>query len=80
MGPLEGYLTDKVGTRRMVLIGLLILGGAFIFFGQIQNLWMFYTAYILKALGQGLGSWIPIMTLSPAGFKRDVLWPLDGLT
>ena len=52
MGPLEGYLTDKVGTRRLVLIGLLILGGAFIFFGQIQNLGMFYTAYILMALGQ----------------------------
>ena len=24
MGPLEGYLTDKVGTRRMVFIGLVI--------------------------------------------------------
>jgi len=70
MGPLEGYLTDKVGTRRMVLIGLLILGGAFIFFGQIQNLWMFYTAYILMALGQGLGSWIPIMTLLTRWFQK----------
>ena len=70
MGPLEGYLTDKVGTRRMVLIGLLILGGAFVFFGQIQNLWMFYTAYILMALGQGLGSWIPIMTLLTRWFQK----------
>jgi len=70
MGPLEGYLTDKVGTRRMVLIGLWILGGAFIFFGQIQNLWMFYLAYILMALGQGLGSWIPIMTMLTKWFNR----------
>ena len=26
MGPVEGYLTDRVGTRRMVFIGLVILG------------------------------------------------------
>ena len=70
MGPLEGYLTDKVGTRRMVFIGLLILGGAFIFFGQVQNLWMFYLAYILMAVGQGLGSWIPLMTMLTRWFKR----------
>jgi len=56
MGPLEGYLTDKVGTRRMVFVGLTILGGAFIFFGFVQNLWMLYLAYVLMAVGQGLGS------------------------
>ena len=70
MGPLEGYLTDKVGTRRMVFIGLIILGGAFIFFGQVQNLWMFYLAYILMAVGQGLGSWIPLMTMINRWFNR----------
>lgn len=70
MGPLEGYLTDKVGTRRMVLIGMMILGGAFIFFGQIQTLWMFYLAYVLMAVGQGLGSWIPIMTMLTRWFHK----------
>jgi len=70
MGPIEGYLTDKVGTRRMVFIGLTILGGAFIFFGLVQNLWMFYLAYILMAVGQGLGSWIPLMTMLNRWFHR----------
>ena len=70
MGPLEGYLTDKVGTRCMVLVGLLILGSAFIFFGQVQNLWMFYLAYVLMAVGQGLGSWIPLMTMLNRWFHR----------
>ena len=71
MGPLEGYLTDKVGTRRMVFIGMIILGGAFIFFAQVQNLWMFYVAYIFMALGQGLGSWIPLMTMINRWFHRQ---------
>ena len=62
MGPLEGYLTDKLGTRRMVLIGLLILGVGFLIFWRVENLWMFYLAFIVMALGQGLGSWLPLMT------------------
>ena len=70
MGPIEGYLTDKVGTRRMVFIGMIILGGAFIFFAQVQNLWMFYLAYIFMAVGQGLGSWIPLMTMLNRWFHR----------
>ena len=70
IGPLEGYLVDRVGTRRMVLIGLLILGGAWVFFSRVENLWMFYLAYVLMAVGQGLGSWIPLMTMLNKWFVR----------
>ncbi|MFQ6029197.1 MAG: MFS transporter [Dehalococcoidia bacterium] len=70
MGPLEGYLADRLGTRRMVLIGLLILGAGFLLFAGVQNLWMFYLAYIVMALGQGLGSWLPLMTAINNWFAR----------
>ena len=70
MGPLEGYLTDRIGTRLMVLIGLIITGSGFIFFGRIENLWMFYIAYIIMALGQGMGSWVPMMTMLNHWFSR----------
>ena len=36
MGPLEGYLTDKLGGRKMVLIGFIILGVGFLIFWQID--------------------------------------------
>jgi len=62
MGPVEGYLTDRLGTRRMVLIGLIFLGIGFLIFSQVTNLWMFYIAFVVMALGQGLGSWLPLMT------------------
>jgi len=62
MGPVEGYLTDRLGTRRMVLIGLVFLGIGFLIFSQVRNLWMFYVAFVVMALGQGLGSWLPLMT------------------
>jgi sugar phosphate permease len=70
MGPVEGYLTDKWGTRRMVLVGLIILGIGFLLFGRVQNLWMFYAAYMVMALGQGLGSWLPMMTMLNHWFQR----------
>ncbi len=70
MGPLEGYLTDRLGARRMVLIGLLILGVGFLAFAGVRNLWMFYAAFIIMALGQGLGSWLPLMTTLNNWFVR----------
>ncbi len=70
LGPIEGYLTDRAGTRRMVLFGLLIFGAGFLLFGQVRNLWMFYLAYLVMALGQGLGSWIPLMTMLNHWFVR----------
>ncbi len=70
MGPIEGYLTDRLGARRMIFAGLLILGVGFLVFASVQNLWMFYAAYIVMALGQGLGSWLPLMTTINNWFSR----------
>ena len=77
MGPLEGYLTDKLGGRLMVLMGFIILGIGFLFFWQIDAgfwpvapLYMFYFAYMVMALGQGLGSWVPMMTTINNWFSR----------
>ena len=69
-GPLGGYLTDKLGPRRMVLIGLLCLGGGFVLLGQIQNLWQFYLAFIIVSTGAGLGTWLPMMTVLNNWFLR----------
>ena len=70
MGPLEGYLTDRLGARRMVFLGLLVLGVGFLLFAGVQSLWMFYLAFIVMALGQGLGSWLPLMTTINNWFSR----------
>ncbi len=62
-GPLGGYLVDKLGSRRMVLIGFLIMGCGFILFGLVQDLWQFYLAFIVVSMGAGLGSWMPMMAV-----------------
>ena len=70
IGPVEGYLTDRVGTRRLVFIGLLIMGAGFLLFGQVHDLWMFYLAFLIMALGQGLSGWLPITTMLNNWFVR----------
>ncbi len=70
MGPVGGYLIDRLGPRRMVLVGLLILGVGFLIFSLIENLWMFYLAFIAMAVGGGLGGWLPVMTALNSWFVR----------
>ena len=87
-GPLEGYTTDRFGTRIMVFVGLLVLCGGFVLFSrtgdlhigplEFGELWffvdallVFYLAFILMSLGQGLGGWVPLMTMLNHWFSRN---------
>ncbi len=70
MGPIEGYLTDRLGTRRMVFLGLLVLGAGFLFFWQVEHLWMFYAAFMVMSLGHSLGGWVPVTTVLNNWFVR----------
>ena len=70
MGPIEGYLTDRLGTRRMVFLGLLVLGAGFLFFWRVQHLWMFYAAFMVMSLGHSLGGWVPVTTVLNNWFDR----------
>ncbi len=49
--PLVGYLFNKVGARRLMIIGSLVIGLGFIVLSQIQTLWHYYAAFTLLALG-----------------------------
>ena len=80
-GPLEGYTADKFGPRIMTGVGLLVLFGAFMLFSQMQDvsigrylfvdtLLIFYLAFMLMSLGQGLGGWVPLMTMLNHWFSR----------
>ena len=70
VGPISGYFIDKVGPRRMVLTGLLILGGGFLLFSWVENLWMFYLAFVVMMLGANMGTWLPMMTVLNNWFLR----------
>ena len=70
LGPVEGLLIEKLGPRRMVFIGLTILGSGFVLFSRTQELWHLYAAFFIMSLGAALGSWLPMMTLMNSWFIR----------
>jgi MFS family permease len=70
MGPIAGYLIDRVGPRRMVLIGMSVLGIGFVAFSRVNSLWQFYLVFIVMSSGTGLGTWLPMMTVLNNWFIR----------
>ena len=52
-GFIAGWLIDRFGPRRLMMVGILMAGGALIGLGGISAsaLWMFYFFYLFNALG-----------------------------
>jgi len=69
--PFTGYLTDRLGARRVITICLLILGFAVILMGTVHTLWSACLFFGVAGLG-ATGLWAPVITLVQRwfGFHR----------
>ena len=70
IGPLVGYLIDRLGPRRMVLIGFVITGLGFILFSRTDSIFIFYLSYGMIMLGTAAGTWSPCMAVVNRWFVR----------
>ncbi|HXK61606.1 MAG TPA: MFS transporter [Acidobacteriota bacterium] len=74
IGPLfgisAGFLIDRVGPRRFVVIGLLFAGTAFIGYGWMHALWVYYLFYFLQTAGYVVAGPIPNQVLISNWFNR----------
>ena len=70
LGPIEGFLIDRIGARKMVLIGFSIMAVGFVLFSFIQNVWQFYGVFILISLGNGIGGGLAVVTIVKSWFRR----------
>ena len=70
LGPIEGFLTDRFGTRRMLLFGYVVMGLGFMVYSQVHEVWHFYVAYLAISLGSGMGGWLPMVTMVNNWFNR----------
>ena len=61
---------DRLGARRMVLIGFTIMGLGFLLFSQTREIWHFYAAYVMISFGSGVGGWIPMITMVNNWFSK----------
>jgi MFS family permease len=71
LGPIEGFLVDKFGPRRIVAIGSLIMGAGFIMFGMTNSLWMFFASSILIDIGTGFEGLLILSVAVNNWFRRN---------
>ena len=71
LGPIDGYLVDRFGPRRMMVIGISIMGVGFILMSMVDSLFMFYTVYLLLiSLGMSVGIRVPAIVAPTNWFVK----------
>jgi len=69
-GLVSGRLADRLGARRLAMLGMLLVGGGFALASQARTLWQVYLAY---GLGVGLGigcAYVPVIGTVQRWFDR----------
>ena len=60
LGPVEGFLADRIGPAWMMLVGLIIGGLGFIMLSQMgDSPLIYYVAYFILSLGFSAGGFVP---------------------
>jgi sugar phosphate permease len=66
--PLTGYLTDRLGARRVITACSLILGFGALLMGTIETLWTACLFYAIAGLG-ATGMWAPVLAVVQRWFS-----------
>ncbi len=70
-GPVVGYLIDRFGARRVIIIGALLAGVGLILLATVHSFWAFFFIYVfIVALGYNAGFFHPIYALVNTWFIR----------
>src|SRR5205085_4055009 len=69
-GFLAGRVVDRFGPRRLMLVGILIAGGALLALAEARSAGLFYFAYFLNALGYVCGGPLPNQVLLSRWFDK----------
>jgi sugar phosphate permease len=70
MGPVQGWLLDVLGPRRVVQIGLVIFAGGFLLFSQVHSLELFFAAFFIMSIGASLCGYLSITFAAVQWFER----------
>lgn len=70
LGPVQGWMIDRWGPKRVMRVGMVMFGGGFILFSQVDSLVTFYATIILMAVGSSLAGFMSVMTTLVQWFER----------
>lgn len=80
LGPIDGWLIDKFGSRKILLIGVPLLGIGFFLIGLVNSLLTLYLVFIVfMSLGIALGS-VSTVTAAVANWFRRKQSTMLGIT
>lgn len=71
LAPLVGILVDKLGARKLMVLGNVIAALGFLLFSITPNLLVFYAASLILAIGLSLTSSVVSMTVVAKWFRRQ---------
>jgi sugar phosphate permease len=60
IAPIAGWLIDRYGPRRLLYIGISVMGLCFILLSRITSLWMLYVVFMVIASASSFGGGRPI--------------------
>ncbi len=70
-GFIAGWVVDRFGPRRLMLVGILMAGGALVGLGAVSTIGFFYVCYLLNALGYVCGGPLPNQVLLSRWFDKN---------
>jgi MFS family permease len=70
LGPIQGWLVDRFGSRGMVRCGVVLLGSGFMVFSRVDSLPGFYAAFVLIALGSAFSGFFPLTVALMHWFEK----------
>jgi len=70
LGPVEGYMVDRLGPRKTVIFGLLLLSIGFLAFSYVQNFTQFFIAFLVITAGGGFGGFMPFIAAVNSWFRH----------
>ncbi|MFA5374829.1 MAG: MFS transporter [Dehalococcoidia bacterium] len=70
-GLVAGLLVDRIGLRKLMIIGAVVAGAGFILLSQVSQLWQFYLLYgIIAPAGVAFGHVVPSVATVRRWFMR----------
>ncbi len=70
LGPIHGWMLDRMGPRAVARIGVVILGIGFMLFSQVNSPLTFYGAFLVMSVGGSMAGYMTVTFAAVHWFER----------
>ncbi len=70
IGPVLGWIMDRVGPQKMIRLGMVIFSAGLLMLSQVNAVATFYTSAILMAIGASLSGYFPLSVALVQWFEK----------